>query len=399
MQPVKITHLETIALRDPGDGSIPSWNVSAGDAGVGGGYDITLVRVHTDAGLSGIGQCEAPSLVIDAILHNSMGLQPLLQGEDPTEVQRLWQKMYNATGLYGRHGVTMGAIGAVETALWDIAGKIAGKPLHRLIWRSFTTTASAAGPLARVTPYATVYPPGDDLEQLRERVQLAVSRGFRAVKIEEWRGGFANVDLATDIAVIASAREELGDSRDLMIDVQNRWRDVGQALTTLRAIEDYRPYFIEAPLPADNVEGYARLAAATGLRIAVGDWGFAGRHEFSDLLRRGRVGVVQPSSVRAGGVHEILNIAEEAYRLGALCIPHAWCHMVGVAAELHLAAVTPNMPYIEFPIAFPPSPVIEDLLVPKLTANADGTIDVPERPGLGFELNEDVIKDYGTPPY
>jgi galactonate dehydratase len=73
--------------------------------------------------------------------------------------------------------------------------------------------------------------------------------------------------------------------------------------------------------------------------------------------------------------------------------------MVGVAAELHLAAVTPNMPYIEFPIAFPPSPVIEDLLVPKLTANADGTIDVPERPGLGFELNEDVIKDYGTPPY
>jgi L-alanine-DL-glutamate epimerase-like enolase superfamily enzyme len=226
-----------------------------------------------------------------------------------------------------------------------------------------------------------------------------VSRGFRAVKIEEWRGGFANVDLATDIAVIASAREELGDSRDLMIDVQNRWRDVGQALTTLRAIEDYRPYFIEAPLPADNVEGYARLAAATGLRIAVGDWGFAGRHEFSDLLRRGRVGVVQPSSVRAGGVHEILNIAEEAYRLGALCIPHAWCHMVGVAAELHLAAVTPNMPYIEFPIAFPPSPVIEDLLVPKLTANADGTIDVPERPGLGFELNEDVIKDYGTPPY
>jgi L-alanine-DL-glutamate epimerase-like enolase superfamily enzyme len=191
----------------------------------------------------------------------------------------------------------------------------------------------------------------------------------------------------------------MGDERELMIDVQNRWRDVGQALTTLRAIEPLRPYFVEAPLPADNIDGYARLADAVDTRIAVGDWGFAGRHEFAELLRRGRVDVVQPSSVRGGGMHEILNIAEDAYRFGALCIPHAWCHMVGVAAELQLAAITPNMPFLEFPLAFPPSPIIEDLLVPKLTINADGTIDVPDRPGLGFELNEEVIARYRVEPY
>ena len=396
---MKITDIEVIALRDPGNGRAASWNISAADAGVAGGYDFTLVRVNTDDGLTGIGQCEAPSLVIHAIVHNSMGLKRLLVGEEPREVQRLWQKMYNATGLYGRRGVVMGAIGAVETALWDIAGKAAGLPVHRLAWRSFTTTATDAAPRKAVTPYVTVYPPGDDLPQLRDRLQMALEMGARAVKVEEWKGQFANVDLKTDVAVIETTREVIGEERELMIDVQNRWRDVGQALQTIRAIEQFRPYFIEAPLPADNIEGYARLADATDVRIAVGDWGFAGRHEFADLLRRGRVDVVQPSSVRAGGIHEILNIAEDAYRHGALCIPHAWCHMVGVAAELQIATVTPNTPFIEFPLAFPQSPAIVDLLTPRLELNTDGTITVPDRPGLGFSLNEEVVNQFRVEPY
>jgi L-alanine-DL-glutamate epimerase-like enolase superfamily enzyme len=396
---MKITDIEVIALRDTGDGNVASWNIGGSDAGIAGGYDFTLVRVHTDEGITGIGQCEAPSLVIHAIVHNSMGLRPLIAGEDPREVQRLWQKMYNATGLYGRRGVTMGAIGAVETALWDIAGKAAGVPVHRLAWRSFATTAVTAEPLTAVTPYVTVYPPGDDLGQLRERVQMAVEMGARAVKIEEWKGQFANVDLKTDVAVIETARDVLGEERDLMIDVQNRWRDVGQALQTIRAIEPLRPYFIEAPLPADNIDGYARLADATDVRIAVGDWGFAGRHEFAELLRRGRVDVVQPSSVRAGGIHEILNIAEDAFRHGALCIPHAWCHTVGVAAEIHIAAVSPNTPYIEFPLAFPHSSAITGLLTPELDIQPDGTVVVPERPGLGFELNAEVVERFRVEPY
>ncbi len=396
---MKITDIEVIALRDTGDGSVASWNIGAADAGVAAGYDFTLVRVHTDEGITGIGQCEAPSLVIHAVVENSMGLKSLIVGEDPREVQRLWQKMYNATGLYGRRGVTIGAIGAVETALWDIAGKAAGEPVHKLAWRSFTTTAAAAEAPETVTPYLTVYPPGDDLAQLRERVQMAVDAGAKAVKIEEWPGQFANVDLKTDVAVIETARDVLGDERELMIDVQNRWSDVGQALQTINAIEQFWPYFIEAPLPADNIEGYARLASSTDVRIAVGDWGFAGRHEFADLLRRGRVDVVQPSSVRAGGIHEMLNIAEDAYRHGALCIPHAWCHVVGAAAEIQLAAISPATPFIEFPMAFPHSDAITDLLEPRLELRPDGTLEVSDRPGLGFELNEEVVSRFRVDPY
>ncbi|MGY8880129.1 MAG: mandelate racemase/muconate lactonizing enzyme family protein [Dehalococcoidia bacterium] len=400
---MKITSVETIALRDDADGTVTSWNPSFSEGADGpastGGYDITVVRVHTDEGISGIGQCEAPSLVIDAIIRSTLGLEVLLIGEDPTEVQRLWQKMYNATGVFGRRGVVIGAIGAIETALWDIAGKAYGKPVHKLIWRSFTSTASDTEPLKRVTPYATVYPPGANLDELAERVGIALARGVKAVKIEEWPGQFGNVDLETDVAVIEKTRSIIGPKRDLMIDVQNRWRDVGQAIQTIDAIEQFNPYFIEAPLPADNIEGYRRLYESTNVRIAAGDWGFSTRHEFADLLRRGKLGVVQPSVVRAGGMHEILNIAEDAYGFGALCIPHTWCHVIGVAAELHLAAITPNMPYFEFPIAFPASPLVENLLLPNFEIAADGTMEVPDRPGLGFELNEDVISEFRVDPY
>ena len=377
---MKITRLETIALRDEH------------------GRDFTVVRVHTDEGVSGIGQAESPSLVIDAIIRNTHGLQRLLEGEDPTQVQRLWQRMYDTTGLYGRRGVTIAAIGAVETALWDITGKAAGRPVHELIWRSFASTRASTEARTHVTPYATVDSAGETLEQVRDRVGQAASRGFRAIKIEEGPGMFGNVDLATDVAVARAAREAMGDDRELMIDVQNRWQEVGRAVTTIRAIEQFRPFFIEAPLPADNLDGYARLADTVDTRIAVGDWGFSTRHEFREIMERGRVDVVQPSSVRAGGMHEILNVAEEAYRRGLLCIPHSWWHLVGTAAEVHLAAVAPNMPFFEFPMAFPDSPVISDLLAPKLDVASDGTIEVPQRPGLGFELNEAVVQRYRVDP-
>jgi L-alanine-DL-glutamate epimerase-like enolase superfamily enzyme len=401
---MKITNVETIALRDNADGNVTSWNPTYGDSldsspASTGGYDITIVKVNTDEGISGIGQCEAPSLIIDAIIKSSLGLENLVINEDPTQVNRLWQKMYNSTGVFGRRGIVIAAIGAIETALWDITGKFYNKPLYELLWKSFTTSASFFEPNKNVTPYATVYPPGENLDELESRLKIAMSKGLNAVKIEEWPGQFANVDVETDIAVIEKARSVIGPKKDLMIDVQNRWADVGQALKTIEHIEKFDIYFIEAPLPADNIHGYRKLVESTNIRIAAGDWGFSTRHEFDDLLRRGKLDVVQPSSVRAGGIQEILYIAENAYNFGSLCIPHTWCHVVGVAVELHLAAITPNMPYFEFPIAFPKSPLITDLLTPSFKISKEGSIEVPDRPGLGFELNEDVIKEYRVTPY
>jgi L-alanine-DL-glutamate epimerase-like enolase superfamily enzyme len=302
--------------------------------------------------------------------------------------------MYSRTGLFGRRGVTLAAIGAVETALWDIAGQALGKPVCDLIWRSFATTRERAEIKTRVTPYATVYPPGATLDEMQARFELAVQRGFRAMKLEEWPGAFGHGSIENDIAIARKAREVIGPERDLLIDMQNGWSDAGRALATIRAIEPYHVFFVEAPLPPDNLDAYARLADAVDTRIAAGDWGFATRFEFEDLMTRGHVDVVQPSSVRSGGISEILKIAEAAYRRGLLCIPHAWSHMVGVAAEVHMAAVTPNMPYFEYPIAFPDSPIVSELLDPPLVPDADGTIEVPRRPGLGVRLNEETVKRF-----
>jgi L-alanine-DL-glutamate epimerase-like enolase superfamily enzyme len=377
---VKISGIETIALEDPGK------------------YTFTVVRVRTDAGLDGIGQAESPSLVIDAAIKTRGGLERLLSGEDPVEVERLWQKMYDRTGLWGRRGVTIAAIGAVETALWDIAGKILNRPVCQLIWRSLATVKTPAAIKSRIRPYATVYPPGSTDAEIRQRCGLAVERGFRAIKFEEVPGGFAHRDVRNDVRLTKLVREVIGEDRDLLIDVQNVWSDVARAIATARAIEPYNIYFLEAALPADNLEAYRRLAENTAIPIAAGDWGFTTRFEFEDLMERGGVDVVQPSTVRSGGISEIAKIAEAAYRKGLLTIPHCWNHVVGVAAAVHLAAVLPNMPYIEYPLAFPSSPLISDLLEPRLEPGSDGWMEVPTHPGLGFTLNEALIRKYRVKP-
>jgi len=284
---VKITGIETLALEDPGK------------------YEFTLVRVRTDAGIDGIGQAESPSLVIDAAIRTHEGLEGLLRGEDPVQVERLWQKMYDGTGLWGRRGVTIAAIGAVETALWDIAGQILKRPVSELIWRSFASSKETAAIKAKVRPYATVYAPGDTEAEIRHNFGLAVERGFQAMKFEEYPGGFAHVSAKNDARLIRIVREILGEDRDLMIDVQNAWYDVGQAIATCKLIEPYNIFFLEAPFPPDNLDAYRRLSERVDIRVAAGDWGLTTRFEYMDLMNRGGLSVVQPSTVRSGGISRI----------------------------------------------------------------------------------------------
>ena len=151
---------------------------------------------------------------------------------------------------------------------------------------------------------------------------------------------------------------------------------------------------MEAPFAPDNLEAYRRLADAVDVRIAVGDWGYTTRFDFIDIMEKGGVDVVEPSTVEAGGISEIMKIAEMAWRRGRTIIPHAWNHLIGSASAVHMAAVVPNMPYFEFPTEFPERPEVMDLLVPPLRCDSEGMIEVPKRPGLGFTLNEDVVNKY-----
>ena len=328
------------------------------------------------------------------------GLEGVLIGEDPLQIERLWHKMYASMWLYGRRGAGIGALTGIDTALWDIKGKAMGKPAYELIWTASSiprTEKDIFGPRDRVKPYGTVYPSGKTPDEIKRSLSKAVKAGFDAVKLEEGEGGFGRLGVRHDVELAQAAREAVGDERDLMIDVQYAWQDFTRALETIRAIERFRPYFVEAPLAPDMLDGYRRLAEAVDTRIACGDGGFTTRFEFQELMDRGSVDVVQPSSVRSGGITEMLRIAALAHDRGILCIPHCYAWKIGVAAAAHVAAVAPNMPYIEMSSPDPYSPLISELLKPDPVPQ-DGFLEVPRRPGLGYELNEKTVEKYRTQP-
>jgi L-alanine-DL-glutamate epimerase-like enolase superfamily enzyme len=388
---MKITEVEVIPLLVPDAKLIRS---------------ACVIRVHTDEGIEGIGEVDAPSLVVQAIiktkefqrsasepLGGAYGLETSIVGEDPTQVERLWQKMYQDTFLYGRGGAVMTAMTGIDIALWDIAGKAQGKPICELLSGTFDVVGWDKEVKSKVKPYATVYLSGKTPKEVEKNFRDVVNSGFGAAKLESEIDGFGLKDVETDISLVEAARKALGDKRDLIIDAQYCWTNFNRALAIARKLVDYNVFFLEAPFPPDCLEAYARLSQAIDTPVSCGDGGDTTRRDFLDLMERGKVGVVQPSIVRAGGITGVLRIAELAFERGVLCIPHCWARKIGVAAEAHLAAVVPNMPYIEYPFPIPPSSLVSELVEPSLLPK-NGLIDVPKSPGLGIKLNEKFIEKY-----
>jgi len=350
-----------------------------------------FVKVETDEGIYGLGEAGLKRRGT-AIAEVIRSFSPDVIGQDPFRIEHLWQVMFRG-GFFPGGVVQSSAVSAVDIALWDIKGKALGVPVYELLG-------------GRTRDKVACYPHVGDKYNIDRLVENCKQRQEEGWKFVRW--GLSDPTdpnvfepsraVRHGIKQVKAVREACGDEIEICVDVHTRL-DPAWVIAYCKGVEPYRPFFIEAPLPADNLAGYARLADAVDTRIAVGDWGFTTRFEFEDIMEKGRVDVVQPSSVRSGGIREIARIAEAAYRRGLICVPHAWCHVVGVAAEIHLAAVLPNMPYFETPIAFPDSPIISELLTPTMEVDADGFIQVPDRPGLGFALNEDVVKHFRVDPH
>ena len=377
---MKITQVEVIPLR------VASVSSSAND----GAQETVIVRIHTDAGITGIGEVDASPFMVKAVIeapssHNwSLSFQDLLIDENPLDVERLWDKMYQGTIYTGRRGLVIHAIGAVDLALWDIAGKAQGRPVYELM----------GGPRREhVVHYASVHPPlgtlADTERRTRELMERVVQMGFRAVKLQLVYG-----DVYTDadiVRLVRLARQLLGDRMTFMIDVGYRWTDSKAAIWTIRQLEDCNLYFVETPLRMDDLGGHARLAEAVTTRIAGAEL-LASRWEALDLMDRGKVDVIQPDVGRAGGLTESWRIARLADDRGLLCTPHGWKSGLTIAAEIHLSAACPNVPFIEFMVPeLWPSIIRSELVRPEFTPK-NGLIELPRTPGLGVELNEDVVR-------
>ena len=349
-----------------------------------GTQDALIVKVETDAGITGIGEVDSSPLAakaaIEAPMSNSItsGLREVVLGQDPFEIERLWHAMYQASRYAGRRGLFVHAISGIDLALWDILGKALELPVHTLLGGAFRR---------RVRAYAsTLF--GDTLQATADRASWCVDRGFTAVKFG-WDPMGEDPD--HDEALVATIREAVGPSVEVLIDAGQCW-DTKTAVAMARRFEPYRIYWLEEPLRPDNVAGYAELARATPLRIAAGE-AESERHSYTRLMDEGRIDVVQIDPTRSGGLTEARKIAWAAFDRGRAVINHSFTTDINIAASLALLAAIPEAPFLEYCVE--DSPLRTELVRNPFTVEG-GYVELRDAPGLGVEIDEEVLERYAV---
>ena len=325
---MKITDVEGIMVRLPEVRMI-------GD----GCQTILIIKVHTDSGITGIGEAHSNPLVSKAVLDaplcsvSSTGLRDLLVGQDPRNIDKLYDLMTKRSVTYRRRGAVMHVISGIEIALWDILGKAMGEPIHRLLGGARRNEIAAyASDLAPETPAGAV--------ALAERHAAA---GYKAVKLG-W-GGLGN-DRKADARMMGEIRRAVGPDIDLMLDMGFPV-PLDDAIWLGRALAEHDVFFLEEPLSPDDVAGFARLTAVSPTPIATGEKETT-QYPYIDLMDRGGLRIIQPDVARVGGISETLRIATHAEARGVRIIPHCWSTDILVAATLQVIATLRECPYLEF---------------------------------------------------
>ncbi|MDP8921950.1 MAG: mandelate racemase/muconate lactonizing enzyme family protein [Chloroflexota bacterium] len=349
-----------------------------------------LVQVDTDAGLTGIAEADwlGNAAVVATIVDTD--LKPMLVGQDPAYIERLYDMMYRRLFQKARRGPVMAAISGVDIALWDLLGKATGRPVFQLL----------GGYRDRIRTYASggFYAEGKTTDDLAREMAGYVERGFGAVKMKIGRlphdllagAGICRTGLAEDLDRVRAVRAAIGPDRLLMVDVNRCW-DVPTALKMGRKLEELDVHFLEEPITTDDVDGSAALAAALDLPIA-GYESELSLTGFRQLIDRRAVDVVQPDVIRTGGFTGTRKIAAYAAAHHLPVTPHAFASALSTVANLHLLGGIENGGLLEY--CQYPSPLMTDLLLGMPQVGRDGTVSLPVKPGLGVELNPAVIERY-----
>jgi L-rhamnonate dehydratase len=379
---MKITDVEAIILESPYENRAPEGSEEA--AGV---KHCLLLKVSTDEGITGWSDVEtAPHVGAAAVsappsgIEAFDGLRTLVVGEDPFDMERLWDKVYRGSIYYGRRGVAIQVLSGFDIACHDIIGKAVGRPVYKLLGGAYRDRVRAyASTLFRPTP-----------DDIKRACAFYLERGFRAIKFG-W--GVFGEDRKRDVALVRAAREAIGPDVELLVDAGWRVnRSAYDAIDLLRRLEPYDIFWLEDFLHPECYDGYAAVkAAGVRTRLAAGEqeataWGF------HDLLTRGRVDVVQPDLSRCGGLSQARKIVWEAERAGADVCPHAWLTDLLSAASLHLNACLPRSLFLEYNVSI--SPVLREIIANPLQMDADGMIAVPQGPGLGIEIDERAVNRF-----
>lgn len=361
--------------------------------------DNLVVIVRTDEGIYGVGETDTGPYIAKSCIDSpgshtmAKGMKELLIGMDPMDTSAIWEKLYVYTAMSGRRGAVICAMGAIDMALWDIKGKALNLPVYKLL---------GGAQKEYIIPYASLQPNGNTVKEYKESLvawaKKAKEYGYKAAKMECTLDGPYNHsglkgtdEEMTDI--IRACREAVGNDFEMMVDVQYLWYDAHSCLRTIRKWEDLNLFFLETPLRADNLEGYAILAREAPMRIAAGEW-LNTRFEFIELMDRGLVHVAQPDVGRVGGLTEAMRVCHLAQDRGRLIVPHCWKTGIGIAATAHMAAAIPHCPFIEYQPAELCESILRKELTPDPLVMKNGKLFLPDKPGLGIELNWDAMKKF-----
>ncbi len=334
-------------------------------------FTATIVRVFDDAGRMGIGSGDA--------MYGFEDFARLFIGADPLDLER-------HSGVLANIDFHAGRPWPLEIALWDLAGKIRGEPIWRML----------GGHSDRLRAYAStgvLRPPGEMAEVARR----VVERGFPAMKLR-----FGRASIEEDFAAVRAVRDAVGDAIELMVDCNQGWRmpwdtrpawDVEFASEVARRLEPERVYWLEEPLHRGDYAGMAELRRRTSIRIAGGEM-TREPYEFRELLERGCLDVFQPDCALSLGILGTSALAREVVAAGKTFSPHTWGNGIGLMANMQVAAGTVGTPFIEFPYDPPEWTVArrDFVLREPIEPDGEGWLRLPEAPGLGVEVEEGVLE-------
>ena len=338
---------------------------------------MAVVEIETDEGIVGKGWCEDGCNAVTPVVENH--LVRLLVGQDPFEVEGIYDRLYRGTLPYGRKGMVVQAISAIDMALWDILGKATGKAVFELL----------GGPVRKRVPvYASaLHPVGHD--KVQAEAKAYVEQGFAAMKCRFPAGPGQGVKgIAENEAHIANVRDAVGDDIEVMADAYMGW-DFNYAKKMCRRLEKYNLAWVEEAFVPDDLHSYAKLRQETSIPISGGEHEYT-RYGFQQIIEQQAMDIIQPDLRRCGGFTEGRKIAAMASAAGVTLIPHAY----GIT-HLHLALAFTEIPMVEyFPIPcwdtlpeFDTEPIFFGEPQPE-----KGCVVVEAKPGLGVEVNEKIFK-------
>ncbi len=362
---MKITAVEALTL------AIPMKPLDPPSPWLAGTRKQIIVRVHTDEGLTGLGEAFAygAPLAVSNVITES--LAPMLVGKDPARIEDLKDLMERGTMIYGRRELAMFAISGVEIALWDLLGKARNAPVYELLGGAVRPRLPAYASLMRY----------DSPPDVSRACRQFVSQGFRMLKLHQ-----------TDLASVRAAREAVGPDVELMLDTNCPWTP-DEAIAMARRFEPYRLFWLEEPVwPPEDYIGLAEVAAAIETPIALGE-NESTVFGFREIVQRRAGDILQPSITKVGGIMEFKRIAALAETASLPIAPHSFYFGPGLAATLHVAATLHGDLPVEFPTGEHETPLLQRPIMAK-----NGWLEVPGGPGLGVELNEDAVRRYPYGP-